>query len=57
MRTLAECLERAILKVPHGQAVTLPAGPKSLGHETIQFAGIWRGQLAGLLAQTDATPA
>jgi homoserine O-acetyltransferase/O-succinyltransferase len=50
-------LERAILKVPHGQAVTLPASPKSLGHETIQFAEIWRGQLAGLLAQTDTTPA
>jgi homoserine O-acetyltransferase/O-succinyltransferase len=50
-------LDRAILKVPHGQAVTLPAGPKSLGHETIQFAEIWRDQLAGLLAQTDTTPA
>lgn len=50
-------LGRAIPKVPRGQAVTLPAGPKSRGHETIQLAEIWSGQLARLLAQTETAPA
>jgi homoserine O-acetyltransferase len=50
-------LDRAIPKVPRGQAMTLPASPKSRGHETIQLAEIWSGHLAGLLAQTETTPA
>jgi homoserine O-acetyltransferase len=50
-------LERAIAKVPYGRGVTLPAGPQSRGHQTLRFAEIWRDHLAGLLAQTQATPA
>jgi homoserine O-acetyltransferase/O-succinyltransferase len=50
-------LERAIAKVAHGRAMTLPAGPKSRGHQTLRVAEIWRDHLAGLLAQTETTPA
>jgi homoserine O-acetyltransferase/O-succinyltransferase len=50
-------LERAIAKVPYGRGVTLPAGPQSRGHQTLRFAEIWRDHLAGLLAQTETTPA
>jgi homoserine O-acetyltransferase/O-succinyltransferase len=50
-------LERAIAKVPHGQAMMLPAGPKSRGHQTLHVAEIWRDHLAGLLAQTETATA
>jgi homoserine O-acetyltransferase/O-succinyltransferase len=48
-------LERAIAQVPHGRAVTIPAGPKSRGHQTLQVAEIWRDHLAELLARTQTT--
>jgi len=50
-------LERAVAKVPRGQGVTLPAGPKSRGHQTLHVAEVWRDHLAELLAQTEATAA
>jgi homoserine O-acetyltransferase/O-succinyltransferase len=50
-------LEQAIAKVPRGQAMTLPAGPKSRGHQTLQVAEIWRDHVAELLTQTEAAPA
>jgi homoserine O-acetyltransferase/O-succinyltransferase len=50
-------LERAVAKVPRGRGVTLPAGPKSRGHQTLHVAEIWRDHLADLLAQTDTAPA
>ncbi|MFB7272498.1 alpha/beta fold hydrolase [Streptomyces sp. NPDC056244] len=45
-------LERAIAKVPHGRATTLPAGPKSRGHQSLHVAEIWCDHLAELLART-----
>jgi homoserine O-acetyltransferase/O-succinyltransferase len=50
-------LERAIARVPCGRGVTLPTGPKSRGHQTLQVAEIWRDHLAELLAQTETRPA
>ncbi|WP_052744200.1 alpha/beta fold hydrolase [Streptomyces odonnellii] len=45
-------LEGAIASVPHGRAMTLPAGPKTRGHQTLHVAEVWCDHLAGLLAQT-----
>jgi homoserine O-acetyltransferase len=42
-------LEHAIAQVPHGRAITLPAGPRSRGHQTLHLAETWRDQLAELL--------
>jgi homoserine O-acetyltransferase/O-succinyltransferase len=50
-------LEQAIAKVPHGRAMTLPAGPKSRGHQSLHVAEIWCDHLAELLAQTATAPA
>lgn len=50
-------LARGITKVPHGRAVTLPAGPKSRGHLTLYVAEVWRDYLAELLAETETVPA
>jgi homoserine O-acetyltransferase/O-succinyltransferase len=50
-------LEQAIAKVPRGQATTLPAGPKSRGHQTLHVAEIWRDHVAELLAQTETEAA
>ncbi len=46
-------LEDAITQVAHGRAVTLPAGPGSLGHQTLRNAAAWCIHLAELLRQTE----
>jgi homoserine O-acetyltransferase len=46
-------LERAIAQVKRGHAVTLPAGPKSHGHQTLRFAEVWRDCVRQLLHQTE----
>lgn len=51
-------LARAITKVPRGRAVTIPAGPESRGHQTLQVARLWAHCVAELMnasAQGDAT--
>ncbi len=45
-------LARAIAKVPWGRAVTLPAGPESRGHQTLQVARLWAHCVAELLDAT-----
>ncbi|MYZ34583.1 MULTISPECIES: alpha/beta fold hydrolase [unclassified Streptomyces] len=45
-------LESAIAEVPHGRAITLPAGPKTRGHQTLHVAEVWCNHLAELLAET-----
>ncbi len=50
-------LARAITKVARGRAVTLPAGPETRGHQTLQVARLWAHCVAELLdatAQADA---
>ena len=47
-----DVLARAITKVPRGRAVTLPAGPETRGHQTLQVARLWAHCLAELLAAT-----
>jgi homoserine O-acetyltransferase/O-succinyltransferase len=42
-------LERAITQVKHGRAVTVPAGPKSRGHQTLRIAEIWQDYVRQLL--------
>jgi homoserine O-acetyltransferase/O-succinyltransferase len=46
-------LEQAIVQVPRGRAVMLPAGPLSRGHQTLHVAETWRDHLAELLARTE----
>jgi homoserine O-acetyltransferase len=46
-------LEDDIAQVPHGRAITLPAGPRSRGHQTLHRAETWCDQLAELLAETE----
>ena len=48
-------LARAIAKVPRGRAVTLPAGPESRGHQTLQVARLWAHCVAELLDATAQT--
>ncbi len=45
-------LARAITKVPQGRAITLPAGPDSRGHQTLQVARLWAHCVAELLDAT-----
>jgi homoserine O-acetyltransferase len=45
-------LERAIVEVPHGRAVTLPADPHSRGHQTLHLAARWCDHLAEFLGET-----
>ncbi len=45
-------LARAIAKVPRGRAVTLPAGPESRGHQTLQIARLWAHCVTELLDAT-----
>jgi homoserine O-acetyltransferase len=47
-------LERAIAQVRCGDAVTLPVGPKSRGHQTLRLAEIWQDYVRQLLHQTEA---
>jgi homoserine O-acetyltransferase/O-succinyltransferase len=47
-------LERAIAQVKYGRAVTLPAGQKSRGHQTLRSAEIWQDHVRRLLQQTEA---
>ncbi len=50
-------LARVITKVPRGRAVTLPAGPETRGHQTLQVTRLWAHYVAELLdatAQADA---
>ena len=47
-------LERAIKQVKRGHAVTLPAGPKSRGHQTLRMAEVWRDYVRQLLHETEA---
>jgi homoserine O-acetyltransferase len=47
-------LERAIKQIKCGHAVTLPAGPKSRGHQTLRVAEVWQDYVQQLLHQTEA---
>ena len=47
-------LERAIAQVRRGHAVTLPARPKSPGHQTLQIAEVWQDYVRQLPQQTEA---
>jgi homoserine O-acetyltransferase/O-succinyltransferase len=47
-------LERAITQVKYGRAVTVPVGPESRGHQTLQLAEIWQDCVRQLLDQTEA---
>ena len=46
-------LERGIAAVPHGRAITVPAGPDSVGHGTHTIARVWQEQLRELLEATE----
>ena len=45
-------LEREIRRVPHGEAVLIPAGPTTRGHGTHTLAAVWKDHLARLLTET-----
>jgi homoserine O-acetyltransferase len=49
-------LERAVRRVKRGQAVTLPAGKHSFGHQTLRHAEVWRDCVQQLLKETAKTP-
>ena len=46
-------LERGIAAVPHGRAITVPAGPDTVGHGTHTIARVWQEQLRELLEATE----
>lgn len=45
-------LARAIVQVRRGRAVTLPAGPETRGHQTLQVARLWAHYVAELMDAT-----
>jgi homoserine O-acetyltransferase len=45
-------LEGHIAALPHGRAVIVDAGEKSLGHQTLSRAEVWQSHVADLLAVT-----
>ncbi len=47
-------LERAIAQVKRADAVTVPVGPKSRGHQTLRIAETWQDYVRQLLDQTGA---
>jgi homoserine O-acetyltransferase/O-succinyltransferase len=47
-------LERAMSRVKCGQAITVPVGPISQGHQTLINAEIWKDYLRQLLDETEA---
>lgn len=49
-------LEREIKRVPHGQALTLPASAQSRGHGTHTVAVVWKQYLQELLARSGGEP-
>jgi len=46
-------LERGVAAVPGGRAITIPAGPETVGHGTHTIARVWQEHLRGLLEATD----
>jgi len=46
-------LDRDIRRVPRGHAVTIDAGVKARGHQTLSCAEVWRHYVQELLAQTN----
>ena len=48
-------LEDSIKEVARGRAITLPAGPGSIGHQTLRNAAAWCSHLAELLRHTESS--
>jgi homoserine O-acetyltransferase len=48
-------LSRAILEVARGRAVTIPAGARSRGHQTLQVAELWAHLVGEVLEASSAT--
>ena len=46
-------LEREIGRVPHGRAIVIPRGEKSVGHGTHTTAAVWKDHLVEFLKQTE----
>jgi homoserine O-acetyltransferase len=46
-------LERGIAAVPNGRAITIPAGPNTVGHGTHTIAVVWQDHLRALLEATE----
>ena len=49
-------LDREIKKVPGGRAVTVPAGPRTRGHQTLTDAEVWGPRISELLKSTERRP-
>jgi homoserine O-acetyltransferase/O-succinyltransferase len=45
-------MERLVPKVPHGRFVLVPEGERTIGHQTLTVAAVWKPHLAELLART-----
>ena len=49
-------LDREIKKVPGGSAVTVPAGPRTRGHQTLTDAEVWGPRISELVKSTEGRP-
>jgi homoserine O-acetyltransferase/O-succinyltransferase len=47
-----KALEAFVAALPHGRAVIVDAGERSLGHQTLSRAEVWQSHVADLLAAT-----
>jgi homoserine O-acetyltransferase/O-succinyltransferase len=46
-------LERAVRRVPRGEAFTMPFGPATRGHGSHTVAALWKEHLARLLQRSE----
>jgi homoserine O-acetyltransferase len=49
-------LERGVTAVPGGRAITIPAGPETVGHGTHTIARVWQEHLRELMEATERRP-
>jgi len=48
-----QILEREIKRVPHGRALVIPMSEKTRGHGSHTIANLWKGELVGLLKESE----
>jgi homoserine O-acetyltransferase len=48
-------MNAAFARVKDGRFVLVPTSPETHGHQSLRFAGLWKGYLAEFLGQPEAT--
>jgi hypothetical protein len=48
-------MNAALARVKDGRFVLVPTSPETHGHQSLRFAGLWKGYLAEFVRQPEAT--